>query len=536
MAGIDVVKSYEWWSPANTTHGANFGTAHDDVDIRQLKLADLPKRIDIVVGSPPCTQFSYANRGGSGDISDGLVDVRKFLEVVAHLKPKYWAMENVPRVATILREQIAPGGSLHEFHSLFTVIEVVEMAQFGLPQSRKRTIAGRFPIELLRSYRDRCPRRTLGEVVSALSKKQVRDPIYSTTIKQSELTDNELETPLSPEELRMNRDAKTHHPVYNKMMFPDSLSRTARTVTATCTRVSRESCVIEVPGQSDSFRRLTVRERACLQSFPIQFKFFGSTHGEKVKMIGNAIPPLFTYYLANSMRGTDPSKLVHPTNPASVLTQSAQSPKVTPPESPGATFKRDRRFCSAIPGLRFGSGVRFELNNSTAHDEPRWKVAFFFGSSKKIREVVLDQRLRARLDRLKLSNRMQTALQEMRSNLAHILQDGRAATLQEVWTHRSLAGLHPFELTDLLASSGERCLKTMSLADHEVAREFVVKELRSDSAISTTKRIGSKKHIENASRLLVGFLVGVTANDLLGSDELGESRELASRTSSSARV
>ena len=58
------------------------------VDIRKLELKQLPnpEEVDFVVGSPPCTQFSYSNRGGSGDISDGLVDIFKFLEVVEYLK------------------------------------------------------------------------------------------------------------------------------------------------------------------------------------------------------------------------------------------------------------------------------------------------------------------------------------------------------------------------------------------------------------------------------------------------------------------
>ena len=51
-------------------------------NIRELELKSLPKNIDFVVGSPPCTTFSYANKGGGGDIADGLKDLNAFKEQV----------------------------------------------------------------------------------------------------------------------------------------------------------------------------------------------------------------------------------------------------------------------------------------------------------------------------------------------------------------------------------------------------------------------------------------------------------------------
>jgi DNA (cytosine-5)-methyltransferase 1 len=63
MAGIDVVSSYEWWSKANETNLRNNGHKTECLDIRQLSPSSVPK-VDLIVGSPPCTHFSLANRGG----------------------------------------------------------------------------------------------------------------------------------------------------------------------------------------------------------------------------------------------------------------------------------------------------------------------------------------------------------------------------------------------------------------------------------------------------------------------------------------
>lgn len=74
LAGIDIVASYERWGPANETNFKNNAHQAQTVDIRRLSFDDLPDDIDIVVGSPPCTQFSFSNRGGSGNLDDGLED------------------------------------------------------------------------------------------------------------------------------------------------------------------------------------------------------------------------------------------------------------------------------------------------------------------------------------------------------------------------------------------------------------------------------------------------------------------------------
>jgi len=126
MAGIPVIASYEWWKDANDTHNKNFGSKHAETDIRTLSLEKLPNRkgVKFVVGRPPCTQFSLANRGGKGDIKDGMVDIFKFLEVVERMQPKYWAMENVPRVAKIIEKALKGNGKLARFKELFGNIKV----------------------------------------------------------------------------------------------------------------------------------------------------------------------------------------------------------------------------------------------------------------------------------------------------------------------------------------------------------------------------------------------------------------------------
>src|SRR3546814_7579209 len=80
---------------------------------------------------------------------DGLVDIVRFLTIVDHLKPRVWAMENVPRVAPILLKELEDGGCLNRFAHLGLQVHLMNMEDFGVPQRRRRCIAGNFDYDLL---------------------------------------------------------------------------------------------------------------------------------------------------------------------------------------------------------------------------------------------------------------------------------------------------------------------------------------------------------------------------------------------------
>jgi DNA (cytosine-5)-methyltransferase 1 len=346
-------------------------------------------------------------------------------------------------------------------------------------------------------------------VISAFaSDEQVVDPVWGHTYRRSEVTEHEYEPVLDDEEERMNREAKTFHPIYNLMRFPDALDRPSRTVTALCTRVSRESIVVP---HGDRVRRLTVRERGCLQGFPVAYQFFGRSYSEKSKMIGNAIPPQFTFFIAQAMLGTSPGEV----ELKRLQSQRHPLPEIVPPPrppiEPRRSYRSSRVFRAALPNLRFGSGVRFELANSCLGSETGWSVRFFYGTSKDIRVVEPGVELVKRLTDL-LPDGLPVVVDELRRTVCSGFEDLDSKLLQEVWSHRSSTGLHPFEVVDLL---GEAVDKVRGLLAGHAGWEpgcLLQRVLGSGR--------WSAKLDRNAVWIVGGLLVGGWFNEVTGVDTL----------------
>ena len=512
LAGIEIVKSYEWWEPAAATHHANTNSSVDLIDIRNLDFSTLPQDVDVVVGSPPCTQFSYSNRGGSGDIADGLKDIVQFLKVVEHTRPKIWAFENVPRVKKVVEQELQEGGQLHKFANLFKTaeIDIFDMAEFGVPQRRKRCIIGNFDFELFRSYQEVCQAKSLGEVVNSLKLNQ--DPNF---LNESKITifDNEQEEILNWEETRFNRDMKERHPVYNVMAFPEPMERTSRTVTATCTRVSRESLVIH-DQKANGYRRLSVRERASVQSFPVNFQFIGKSHSEKLKMVGNAIPPVFTYLLAEAIKGTPKNELKLPKElNANEILKGADAVK-TRPDKIGRTYPQSRRFRFAIPSLHFKSGTRFDLSNL---DGPsKWGVQFYFGDSKRIirRDFNLSStETAAKSISFELWKLAQKFISNLEKNTIFVGLEG----IQKKWSNQA-KGLHPFDLLDSLSQSVEKEIEIGSWLD--LPEADILKFLDQMLYFDLSDKLAFTKISKHSIPICIGIFLACYANQKLSEQQI----------------
>lgn len=321
--GFDVIYAADNWTPAVDTFKLNNpGTETVKLDVMDLDASDVPKA-DVIIGGPPCTEFSGSKRGGKGDFKKGLVLVSRFLYYVHELKPRWWIMENVPR----LLQTLPPRFKLRDLGiDKDGVFEIPKMkpfcaADFGAPQKRTRLLSGKYPDPVQTHSEDPLmslnPQRllpwvTMRHVIESFPSplrapkkgRQVKDPNYSDiAVDESELEDHFGDhSVMTDEEAERNRKQKVEHPYYGKMKFPDDLDRPARTVMATQFNASRETMVIAMKsGRKIVFRKPTIREAASLQCYPLTYKFVGKNPTTRYKLVGNSVPVKLSFALAKAI-------------------------------------------------------------------------------------------------------------------------------------------------------------------------------------------------------------------------------------------
>lgn len=397
--GFKVVFALDKWAPARKTHALNHPDCqHPGLDchleiggdifkIPIEKINFIVPDTDVIIGSPPCVSFSLSNRGGNGEKSSGIANIKKFLQIVAVKKHKprsrlkYWIMENVWNLSKYLEREyrFIDLGLTNEKLNLLSISgkqtdialeldiserNILNAVDYGVPQRRKRLFCGEFPL----------PRRinpsgnaqmTLGHVIDCLkgNGSMVTDPVYGFKLSSEELTDHYYDTTIPRFEWEEARIKKQQGRYYGKMSFPEDITMPSRTVMATRSTISRESIILptEFP---DRFRYPTVREAASLMSFPITYLFQAQDESSKYRLVGNAVCPRVAAAIAKAILenlGMDPSlksRLYHPDKSKLEVDLRYKPPKKV-------LNNRDplRSFVEIVPNLKF-RGFRVELDNN----------------------------------------------------------------------------------------------------------------------------------------------------------------------------
>lgn len=331
-SGIDVRMASDLWAPAAKTYAANFPShSFKQADIRDLTSKEVLDANDgqtptLIAGGPPCQGFSSAGARADDDVRNTLVGC--YATLAAEVRPPVIVFENVEGFLTagagkFVRDLLDPlvdaGYSVR--------LEKLNVANFGVPQLRKRVIAiaalGRDPLPLQPTHSASgapgvwrvgtgLPHTVTVTEALAASKPQFEDPLNKPREpKGIELARIEALLPGQtmrdlPEDLRhgswsvrANRRVKDGMPTEKRGGAPAGMRRLSgnepsKAITGAATREFVHPTLN---------RTLTLREAATLQTFPANFAFVGN-RAEIATMIGNAIPPVFAHALANAVRDT----------------------------------------------------------------------------------------------------------------------------------------------------------------------------------------------------------------------------------------
>ena len=135
-AGFSVIAAFENWDNAIDCYKENFKHPiyKQDLSDEDSSIKAISKlKPDIIIGGPPCQDFSQAGKRIEGDKADLTIH---FANIITSIKPKIFVMENVDRVKNSGVYQIskqkykAAGYELNEI--------VLDASLCGVPQKRKR--------------------------------------------------------------------------------------------------------------------------------------------------------------------------------------------------------------------------------------------------------------------------------------------------------------------------------------------------------------------------------------------------------------
>jgi len=312
----DIAKAY-------TLNHPNVKMLNCDIKLLDEKLIKeyIKVPVDVVVGGPPCQSYSTLGKRQDDDRAHLF---EEYCRVLAILKPKLFIFENVTGLLSMQN-----GKLFKTVQEVFNNIgynlkfEVLNAADYGVPEIRERVILvgtqkennfvypekthGKYliPYVTLEDALSDLPVIKSGESSDVYAKepsnefqKFVRNSVFLTEYVAPKNNEKMIELMKAlpdggtkddlPEHLRPKSGFGN---TYAKMWW----KKPAPTITRNFACPSSSRCI----HPRDS-RALTTREGARLQSFPDDYKFYGSV-GKKNLEIGNAVPPLLSVALARQV-------------------------------------------------------------------------------------------------------------------------------------------------------------------------------------------------------------------------------------------
>lgn len=309
---------------------------HPDVNVLNCDIKELTeetigkatggKKIDIIVGGPPCQSYSTVGKRQLDDRANLFLEYKRILEIV---QPEAFVFENVVGILSMDK-----GNLFKRVQSVFEELgyslkyKVLDAVNYGVPQHRERVILVGFkgkndfeyPEE---THGDHVPGKkqwvTYGEALNDLPSLKsgqgnniyVSDPTndFQRFVRKDGSTDaTEHNAPKNGEHLIKIMEALKEG--QSKDDLPEEIrpksgygntyaklwwDKPSTTITRNFACPSSSRCI----HPRDS-RAMSIREGARLQSFPDDYIFYGSDSMKRLE-IGNAVPPLLSVAIAKQM-------------------------------------------------------------------------------------------------------------------------------------------------------------------------------------------------------------------------------------------
>ncbi len=276
-AGANVIWANDIDRDACDTYAANIShhVICDDICNIDFRLIS---EVDIVVGGFPCQGYSHANLLRSkDDIRNTLY--RQLLRCIQTVRPRVFLAENVRGILNLDK-----GAALDEILEGFkcagysTTFHVANAADYGVPQNRWRVFFVGIRSDLAGTFVPPAPTHASPEKLKPGSQLLPWVSIGNALCGLPEPDESHyLMNHIGSKYKVSDRNFTGHRRTNPDKPSPTILARG---------NGKGGVCAIQHPG---NHRRLTVRESAIIQSFPLDFEFYGGLMS-MYRQVGNAVP------------------------------------------------------------------------------------------------------------------------------------------------------------------------------------------------------------------------------------------------------
>lgn len=272
------------------------------------------KKIDVIVGGPPCQGMSLSGPRKFDDPRNKLY--LSFIRLVREIKPKVFVIENVIGIISLFKGQIKDN-IINEFTEMGYKVQFKTLvaSDYGVPQNRKRVI---FVGTRFDGFEYPTPYKNIVTTSMALSDlPPLENELGEDVAEYHSAPQNEYQVLMRKDSKNvLNHIAANHtEKVRNTIsLVPDGGNykdlpeeyQGIRNFNVAWTRFAswKPAPTIDT-GHRHHFhykynRVPTVRESARLQSFPDRFLFLGNKT-QQFRQVGNAVPPLMAKAVADKL-------------------------------------------------------------------------------------------------------------------------------------------------------------------------------------------------------------------------------------------
>lgn len=281
MAGHEVIWANDLYEDAVETYRKNMGNHIVCEDISKIDAKNIPD-CDIVIGGFPCQGFSVANMKRHVDDERNAL-YKQLIRVIAEKKPKFFLAENVKGLTNLGKGEVFKM-IIKDFENLGYCVKykVLNAADYGVPQTRQRVFIVGVRNDVKWEYEFPAPTHDKNEANGLAKWVSVSEAL-------EDIPDPDLENDL-PNHTYSKYKLNINGYIGHRLLDP---TKPAPTVTA---RGDNKGGVVIHPHPNGQ-RRMSCRELATVQSFPLYYEFAGN-NSSVYRQIGNAVPPLLACAVA----------------------------------------------------------------------------------------------------------------------------------------------------------------------------------------------------------------------------------------------